>query len=161
VLWVYTNGVLRRSVLGVQSVVFANNWGWHSAFIMIAVLAVLILIGIIAPSYNLWNTRNFNQTRIPFFASLAVSKKLQTGFAAICFSFGWRIYVYAAFWRVHFLVNNIHISQIDLPMVFFLTGLSVLLYCLWLEEWLLNSVKFYKIFTAGSIISIFYHNSLY
>lgn len=131
----------------------ANNWGWHAAFIMIAVLALLILIAIITqlqpvtkhlelqsdknPFLHLWHTLN--------------NKNYQIGFAAIAFLSvgGFMLQPFGS----AFLVNNIHISQLQLPLVFFFTGLSVLI-IMPLVGRLSDKVNKFKLFAVGSLISV-------
>ncbi|MCD0465008.1 MFS transporter [Flavobacterium sp. ENC] len=131
----------------------ANNWGWHAAFIMIAVLGILILIAIITqlqpvtkhlelqsdknPFLHLWHTLN--------------NKNYQIGFAAIAFLSvgGFMLQPFGS----AFLVNNIHISQLQLPMVFFFTGLSVL-FIMPLVGKLSDKVNKFKLFAVGSLISV-------
>lgn len=131
----------------------ANNWGWHAAFIMIAVLGILILIAIITqlqpvtkhlelqsdknPFLHLWHTLN--------------NKNYQIGFAAIAFLSvgGFMLQPFGS----AFLVNNIHISQLQLPLVFFFTGLSVLI-IMPLVGRLSDKVNKFKLFAVGSLISV-------
>ncbi|MRX39056.1 MFS transporter [Flavobacterium sp. LC2016-23] len=131
----------------------ANNWGWHAAFIMIAVLGILILIAIITqlqpvtkhlelqsdknPFQHLWHTLN--------------NKNYQIGFAAIAFLSvgGFMLQPFGS----AFLVNNIHISQLQLPMVFFFTGLSVL-FIMPLVGKLSDKVNKFRLFAVGSLISV-------
>ncbi|WP_316633506.1 MFS transporter [uncultured Flavobacterium sp.] len=141
-------------ILGIPvGLYFANNWGWHSAFIMIAVLGVLILIGIItqmkpitkhlevqldkSPLLHLWHTLS--------------NKQYQIGFAAVAFLSvgGFMLQPFGS----AFLVNNINISQLELPMVFFFTGLSVL-FIMPLIGKLSDKISKFKLFAVGSILSI-------
>ncbi|TCN59911.1 MFS transporter [Flavobacterium circumlabens] len=141
-------------ILGIpMGLYFANNWGWHSAFIMIAVLAILILIAVItqiepitkhlelqsdkSPFLHLWHTLN--------------NKNYQIGFAAIAFLSvgGFMLQPFGS----AFLVNNIHISHLQLPMVFFFTGLSVL-FIMPLVGKLSDKVNKFKLFAVGSLISV-------
>lgn len=132
---------------------FANNWGWHSAFLMIAALGVLILLAIIfkmnpvnkhlelqsekSPLLHLWHTLQ--------------NKHYQVGFAAIAFLSvgGFMLQPFGS----AFLVNNIHISHEQLPMVFFFTGLSVLVIMPFIGK-LSDRVSKFRLFAIGSLISI-------
>ena len=131
----------------------ANHWGWHSAFLMIAALGVLILLGVIIKLQpvnkhlalqadknaflHLWHTLN--------------NKKYQIGFTAIAFLSvgGFMLQPFGS----AFLINNIGIPQADLPTVYFFTGLSVL-FIMPLVGKLSDKVSKVRLFAAGSFISI-------
>lgn len=141
-------------ILGIPiGIYFANRWGWHSAFLMIVLLAAVILIAIIFkmqpvnkhlekqsdknPVLHLWHTLS--------------NKNYQTGFAAIAILSvgGFMLQPFGS----SYLVNNIHISQHQLPMVFFFTGISVLIIMPIVGK-LSDRVNKFALFTVGSIISI-------
>jgi len=131
----------------------ANHWGWHSAFLMIAAIGVLILLGVIIKLQpvnkhlalqadknaflHLWHTLN--------------NKKYQIGFTAIAFLSvgGFMLQPFGS----AFLINNIGIPQADLPTVYFFTGLSVL-FIMPLVGKLSDKVSKVRLFAAGSFISI-------
>ena len=131
----------------------ANHWGWHSAFLMIAAIGVLILLGVIIKLQpvnkhlalqadknaflHLWHTLN--------------NKKYQIGFTAIAFLSvgGFMLQPLGS----AFLINNIGIPQADLPTVYFFTGLSVL-FIMPLVGKLSDKVSKVRLFAAGSFISI-------
>lgn len=114
-------------VLGIPiSLWFANNWGWQSPFIMIVVLATIIaLIGLVFikpvtahlalqkdnPLLHMWNTIKNKDYRIAFVATAFLSLG---GYLMMP-------------WGSAFSVNNLHISQTDLPLLFMITGTSTLL----------------------------------
>lgn len=131
----------------------ANNWGWHSAFIMIAVLGVLILIAIITQMQPVTKHLELQSDKNPFLHLWHTlnNKNYQIGFAAIAFLSvgGFMLQPFGS----AFLVNNIHISQLQLPMVFFFTGLSVLI-IMPLVGKLSDKVNKFKLFAAGSLISV-------
>ena len=141
-------------ILGIPiGIYFANLWGWHSAFLMIVLLAAAILVAIIFkmqpvnkhlekqsdknPVLHLWHTLS--------------NKNYQTGFAAIAILSvgGFMLQPFGT----SYLVNNIHISQHELPMVFFFTGISVLIIMPIVGK-LSDRVNKFALFTVGSIISI-------
>lgn len=141
-------------ILGIpMGLYFANNWGWHSAFIMIAVLGVLILIGIITQMEPITKHLEVQSDKSPFahlWHTLS-NKQYQIGFMSIAFLSvgGFMLQPFGS----AFLVNNIHISQLELPMVFFFTGLSVL-FIMPLVGKLSDKVSKFKLFAAGSILSV-------
>lgn len=141
-------------ILGIPvGLYFANNWGWHSAFIMIAVLGVLILIAIITQMQPITKHLEVQTDKSPFLHlwHTLSNKRYQVGFASIAFLSvgGFMLQPFGS----AFLVNNIHISQLELPMVFFFTGLSVL-FIMPLVGKLSDKVSKFKLFAAGSILSI-------
>jgi len=141
-------------ILGIPvGLYFANNWGWHSAFIMIAVLGVLILIAIITQMQPIVKHLEVQSDKSPFLHlwHTLSNKQYQIGFASIAFLSvgGFMLQPFGS----AFLVNNIKISQLELPMVFFFTGLSVL-FIMPLVGKLSDKISKFKLFAAGSILSI-------
>jgi predicted MFS family arabinose efflux permease len=141
-------------ILGIPlGLYFANNWGWHSAFIMIAILAVLILIAVITQLSPITKHLKLQSDKSPFLHlwHTLSNKQYQVGFAAIAFLSvgGFMLQPFGS----AFLVNNIHISQLELPMVFFFTGLSVLFIMPMIGK-LSDKVSKFKLFAAGSVLSI-------
>jgi len=141
-------------ILGIPvGLYFANNWGWHSAFIMIAVLGVLILIAIITQMQPIVKHLEVQADKSPFLHlwHTLSNKQYQIGFASIAFLSvgGFMLQPFGS----AFLVNNIKISQLELPMVFFFTGLSVL-FIMPLVGKLSDKISKFKLFAAGSILSI-------
>jgi len=141
-------------ILGIPvGLYFANNWGWHSAFIMIAVLGVLILIAIITQMQPIIKHLEVQSDKSPFLHlwHTLSNKQYQIGFASIAFLSvgGFMLQPFGS----AFLVNNIKISQLELPMVFFFTGLSVL-FIMPLVGKLSDRISKFKLFAAGSILSI-------
>jgi len=141
-------------ILGVPLGLYcANHWGWHSSFLMIAVLGVLILLAIITQMPAITKHLELQSDKSPFLHlwHTLSNKNYQIGFAAIALlSVGG--FMMQPFGSV-FLVNNIHISQEDLPMVFFLTGLSVL-FIMPIVGKLSDKVNKFKLFAAGSVLSV-------
>jgi len=141
-------------ILGIPvGLYFANNWGWHSAFIMIAVLGVLILIAIITQMQPIVKHLEVQSDKSPFLHlwHTLSNKQYQIGFASIAFLSvgGFMLQPFGS----AFLVNNIKISHLELPMVFFFTGLSVL-FIMPLVGKLSDKISKFKLFAAGSILSI-------
>ncbi|MGE6356742.1 MFS transporter [Flavobacterium sp. NPDC079362] len=141
-------------ILGIPvGLYFANHWGWHSAFIMIAVFGVFILLAIITQMQPITKHLEVQSDKNPFLHlwHTLSNKQYQVGFASIAFLSvgGFMLQPFGS----AFLVNNIHISQLELPMVFFFTGLSVL-FIMPLVGKLSDKVSKFKLFTAGSVISI-------
>jgi len=141
-------------ILGIPvGLYFANHWGWHSSFIMIAVLGVLILVAIITQLQPVTKHLDLQSDKNAFLHlwDTLSNKNYQIGFMAIAFLSvgGFMLQPFGT----AFLVNNIHISHLELPMVFFFTGLSVL-FIMPIIGKLSDKVSKFKLFTAGSFISI-------
>jgi len=141
-------------ILGIPvGLYFANNWGWHSSFIMIAILGVFILIAIITqmqPVNKHLELQSDKNAFLHLWDTLS-NKNYQIGFMAIAFLSvgGFMLQPFGT----AFLVNNIHISHLELPMVFFFTGLSVL-FIMPIIGKLSDKVSKFKLFTGGSLLSI-------
>jgi predicted MFS family arabinose efflux permease len=141
-------------ILGIPlGLYFANHWGWHSSFLMIAGLGVLILVTIVIMMKPVTEHLKLQSDKNPFLHlwHTLSNKNYQVGFAAIAFLSigGFMLQPFGS----SFLVNNIKISQLDLPMVFFYTGLSVL-FIMPIIGKLSDKVSKFWLFTAGSILSI-------
>ncbi|MXN89938.1 MFS transporter [Flavobacterium sp. Sd200] len=141
-------------ILGIPlGLYFANLWGWHSAFLMIAALGVLILIAILIKLQPVNEHLKLQQDKNPFLHlwHTLSNKQYQVGFTAIAFLSvgGFMLQPFGS----AFLINNIHISQLDLPKVYFFTGLSVL-FIMPLVGKLSDRVSKFRLFTAGSFIAI-------
>jgi len=149
-------------ILGIPlGLYFANKWGWHSAFLMIAAVGVVILIAIITNMQAVNEHLKLQNDKNPFLHlwHTLSNKKYQVGFAAIAFLSvgGFMLQPFGS----AFLINNIHIAQLQLPTVYFFTGLSVL-FIMPLVGKLSDRVSKFRLFAAGSVISmvmiIFYTN---
>lgn len=141
-------------ILGIPvGLYFANNWGWHSAFLMIAVLGIIILVTIVIIMKPVVKHLELQSDKSPFLHlwHTLSNKNYQVGFAAIAFLSvgGFMLQPFGS----AFLVNNIHISQLQLPMVFFFTGLSVL-FIMPIIGKLSDKISKFWLFTGGSLLSI-------
>lgn len=141
-------------ILGIPvGLYFANHWGWHSSFLMIAGLGVLIVISIILKMQPIDKHLALQSDKNAFLHlwHTLTNKRYQVGFAAIAFLSvgGFMLQPFGS----AFLINNIKISQEQLPMVFFFTGLSVF-FIMPLIGKLSDKVSKFRLFTLGSIISI-------
>ncbi|MBF7091567.1 MFS transporter [Flavobacterium sp. ALJ2] len=141
-------------ILGIPlGLYFANHWGWHSSFLMIAGLGILILITIVIKMKPVVKHLELQSDKSPFLHlwHTLSNKDYQVGFVAIAFLSigGFMLQPFGS----AFLVNNIKINQLDLPMVFFYTGLSVL-FIMPLIGKLSDKVSKFWLFTAGSLLSI-------
>lgn len=141
-------------ILGIPlGIYFANHWGWHSSFLMIAGLGILILVTIVIKMKPVVKHLELQSDKSPFLHlwHTLSNKDYQVGFMAIAFLSigGFMLQPFGS----AFLVNNIKISQLDLPMVFFYTGLSVL-FIMPIIGKLSDKVNKFWLFTAGSLLTI-------
>ncbi|RDI12027.1 MFS transporter [Flavobacterium sp. AG291] len=131
----------------------ADKWGWHSSFLLIAVLGMLVLIGIIIKMHPVYKHLGLQEDKNAFqhLWHTVSNKKYQVGFAAIALLSvgGFMLQPFGS----AFLVNNIGIAQEDLKMVYFFTGLSVL-FIMPLVGKLSDKVSKVRLFAAGSFIAI-------
>ncbi|MGE8292359.1 MAG: MFS transporter [Sphingobacterium sp.] len=115
-------------VLGIPiGLYIANNWGWHSSFLWIAVMALIIVI-IIAIKLipitahiglqkhqsalkHLWSTFSQKEYRIGFLATALLSIG---GYMMMPFGSA-------------FAVNNLHVSHEQLPLLFMISGVASLI----------------------------------
>ncbi|GEP51372.1 MFS transporter [Flavobacterium noncentrifugens] len=141
-------------ILGIPiGIYFANLWGWHSAFLMIVLLASVILIAVIFKMQPVNKHLEIQSDKSPFLHlwHTLSNKNYQIGFTAIAFLSvgGFMLQPFGS----AYLVNNIHISHAQLPMVFFFTGVSVLIIMPLIGK-LSDRINKFKLFTIGSVISI-------
>lgn len=141
-------------ILGIPiGIYFANLWGWHSAFLLVVILALGILAAILirmqpvdkhlahqadkSPLVHLWHTLKNRDYRIGFstVALLSVGGFMLQPFGSA------------------YLINNIGILQEELPLVFFSTGIAVL-FIMPIVGKLSDKINKMALFTAGSLISI-------
>ncbi|MDR3713192.1 MAG: MFS transporter [Puia sp.] len=147
-------GFAASQVLGIPiGLSLANAWGWHSAFAMIVILALLIGLTVLFkmkpidkhlalqsdknPLLHLWHTLS-NTT-------------YQTGFLAIAFMSvgGFMLMPFGS----AFLINNIHITQQQLTPVYMLTGIASI-FIMPLIGKLSDKIDKFVLFTAGSSLAI-------
>ncbi len=144
-------GFAVSQILGVPAGIFiTNKLGWNSTFIAIVLLATLIFVTIVfilkpindhlhnqrdkSPFLHLWHTIN--------------NKQYQTGFMAVTFLTigGFMVMPFSAI----FLINNVHVTNEQLPFVFLSTGLSSLILMPIIGK-LSDKYDRYRIFVFGSV----------
>lgn len=141
-------------ILGIPiGLYFANLWGWHSSFLMIVVLAIVILSAVILkmkPVNKHLKLQSDKNAFLHLWHTLS-NKDYQIGFSAVAILSvgGFMLQPFGS----AFLVNNIKITQEQLPMIFFFTGIAVL-FIMPLIGKLSDKISKFKLFAAGSILSI-------
>jgi len=141
-------------ILGIPvGLYLANLWGWHSTFLMIVGLAVLIALTIIfklkpidkhlamqsdkSAFLHLWHAVSNKSYQIGFLATAFLSVG---GFMLMPFSSA-------------YLINNINITQAQLPMIFMFTGLGTIIVMPLIGK-LSDRVDKFKLFAAGSVLAV-------
>lgn len=141
-------------ILGIPiGLVLANQWGWHSTFYMVVVLSVIV--GTAAaiklkpltehlklqsdkhPIQHLWHTIKKKNYRTGFMATGVLSLG---GFMIMPFT-------------TAFIVNNVHISQTELPVIFFCTGLASMIIMPVIGK-ISDKIDKFKLFTIGSLVAM-------
>ena len=144
-------GFAVSQILGVPAGIFiTNKLGWNSTFMSIVLLAMLIFAAILFvfkpinehlhnqrdknPFLHLWHTVN--------------NRQYQTGFMAVTFLTigGFMVMPFSAI----FLINNVHVTNEQLPFVFLCTGLSSLILMPIIGK-LSDKFDRYRIFVFGSV----------
>ena len=137
-------------VLGIPiGLYIGNSWGWQSAFLMIAILAVFIAVMIAmklkpitehiglqkkqSAVQHLWGTFNRKEYRIGFLATalLSVGGFMMMPFGSV------------------FAINNLHITHEELPQMFMISGIASLV-IMPAVGWLSDRFDKFKIFAIAT-----------
>jgi len=141
-------------VLGIPiGLAICNVWGWHATFLMIVILAIAIGVTVLlkmkpidkhlalqsdkSPLLHLWHTLSDKTYRVAFIATSFLSIG---GFMLMPFSSA-------------FLINNIKMTQAQLPLIFMFTGVSSIIIMPLVGKLSDKMDKFY-LFTIGAILSV-------
>ncbi|WP_336518531.1 MFS transporter [Pollutibacter soli] len=121
-------GVSASQVLGIPiGLHLANLWGWQSAFIMIAILAIIICIIIILklqPVTAHLKMQHDHSVLTHFYRTIS-KRNYRIGFAATAFlSIGG--FMMMPFGSA-FAVNNLHVTATQLPLLFMVAGVASLI----------------------------------
>lgn len=141
-------------VLGIPvGIYFANQWGWHSSFLMIVGLAACIWVVTwwkVEPINKHLAVQSDKNALVHLWHTLR-NVDYQTGFMATAFLSvgGFMLMPFSS----AFLINNIKISQHDLPLVFLFTGLSSII-VMPLVGRIADRVNKFLLFCVGSLIAI-------
>jgi predicted MFS family arabinose efflux permease len=138
-------------VLGIPiGLYLANFWGWHAPFLWVGIMAIIVAILIAVKLKPLTNHLAVQQDRSALRHLLhTLSKKdYRIGFSATALlSIGG--FMMMPFGSA-FAINNLHITQHQLPLLFMVAGLSTLI-IMPLVGKLSDKVDKFKIFVAASI----------
>lgn len=141
-------------ILGIPvGLYLANFWGWHAAFFMIVGLAILIGLTILIKVKPIDQHLAVQSDKNAFLHLWhAVSNRsYQTGFLATAFLSvgGFMLMPFGS----AYLINNIKITQTELPMVFMLTGVASIIMMPLIGK-LSDKVDKFMIFSAGSVLAV-------
>ncbi len=140
-------------ILGIPFGIFlSNHWGWHSAFIMIVILAAIIYVAIfikLNPVNEHLKIKSEKNAFLHLWHTVS-NKQYQTGFLATAFLAigGFMLMPFSS----AFLINNVHITQAQLPLVFMFTGISSIIVMPLIGK-LSDKVDKFKLFAFGSVLA--------
>ncbi len=151
VMGIVQMGFAASQVLGIPvGLYFANLWGWHAPFMMIVVLAILIIVVLIAKLKPVDEHLKIKSDRnvLSHFRHVLLLKNYRIAFLSTALlSIGG--YMMMPFGSA-FAVNNLGVSQAQLPIIFMFTGVSSLI-VMPLVGKLSDKYNKFKIFVFGSI----------
>jgi predicted MFS family arabinose efflux permease len=141
-------------ILGIPiGLYLANNWGWHSTFLMIVGLASLITIVILLKVKPIDKHLALQSDKNAFLHLWhAISNpSYQTGFLATAFLSvgGFMLMPFSS----SYLINNIKITAHQLPMIFMFTGMSSIIIMPLIGK-LSDKIDKFVLFTGGCIIAV-------
>lgn len=140
-------------ILGVPiGLVVANVWGWNATFFMVVGLASLIGVFVVIklqPLTGHLNTENKKHAMVHLWHTIR-KKDYRIGFMATALLSlgGFLIMPFTS----AFIVNNVHISQQQLPIIFLFTGISSMIIMPIIGK-LSDRIDKLKLFTLGTIIA--------
>ncbi len=141
-------------ILGIPAGIFmANHFGWHSTFLMIVALAAIIYSVVFLKMQPVMEHLKIKSDKNPFLHLWhTINKKdYQTGFLATAFLAigGFMLMPFSS----AFLINNVQISQHQLPLVFMFGGFSSIIIMPLIGR-LSDKIDKFKLFAAGSLMAI-------
>jgi predicted MFS family arabinose efflux permease len=138
-------------VLGIPiGLYLANLWGWHAPFLWVGVMAIVIAILIAVKLKPLTKHLAIQQDRsaLKHLLHTLAKRDYRIGFSATALlSIGG--YMMMPFGSA-FAINNLHITQHQLPLLFMVAGLSTLIIMPMVGK-LSDKVDKFKIFLAASV----------
>ncbi len=147
-------GFAASQVLGIPiGLYFANHWGWHSSFLMIVALAMVIGLVILfkmKPVAEHLQLRSEKSALLHFWHTLS-NRSYRIGFTATALLSigGFMLMPFGS----AYLINNIRISQEQLPLIFLFTGIASIV-IMPLVGRLSDRVSKFGLFVAGSVLAI-------
>jgi len=147
-------GFSASQILGIPiGLYIANAWGWHAPFLWVAMMAVIIalLIGFKLKPLTKHLAIQKNQSAMNHLLQTVSKKDYRIGFTATALLSigGFMMMPFGA----AFAINNLHITQKQLPIIFIVSGLSTLIIMPLIGK-LSDRIDKYKIFVAASAAMI-------
>ncbi len=140
-------------ILGIPiGLLIAAKWNWHATFFMVVALAVLIGLAVVFRLRPVNEHLKLQTQKSPFkhLAHTLEKRNYLIGFCATALlSLGG--FMLMPF-TTAFIVNNVHISQNDLPLIFFCTGISSIVIMPIIGR-LSDRIDRVKLFTIGSVLA--------
>lgn len=138
-------------ILGIPvGLYFANAWGWHAPFLWVAGMAGIIALIIALKLEPITQHLSVKMDKSPFQHLLhtITKKEYRVGFAATSLLSvgGFMMMPFGS----AFAINNLQITENQLPMLFMIAGIATLVVMPLIGKWSDRIDKF-KIFTVGSI----------
>lgn len=141
-------------ILGIPiGLYLANAWGWHAPFIWVAAMAGIIALIIAVKLKPITKHLEVQSDKSAFkhLIHTIAKKDYRIGFTATALlSIGG--FMMMPFGSA-FAINNLHITENELPMVFMISGIAILLIMPLIGK-LSDRVDKYKIFVFGSVWTI-------
>ena len=141
-------------ILGIPvGLVIANKWGWNSTFMVIALVSIItgLVIKLKMNPINKHIGKKNNINPLNHLWRILTNKKYSSGFALITLVSlgGAMIMPFSA----SFLINNIHISQIELPIFYLVSGFASIFIMIYVGK--LSDIYPQKnVFFVGAVLTI-------
>lgn len=141
-------------ILGIPiGLYLANAWGWHAPFLWVGGMAGIVAFIISVKLKPITKHLTVQQDKSPFehLKHTIAKKEYRIGFTATALLSvgGFMMMPFGS----AFAINNLHITQDQLPMIFMIAGLSTLLVMPLIGK-LSDSIDKYKIFVFASLWTI-------
>lgn len=141
-------------ILGIPAGLYlANHLGWESSFFMIVILGLIVGVAVVFKMKPIREHLLIQEKKNAFSHLIKTlsNKKYQTGLLAIAFLSigGFMLMPFSS----AFLINNINITEAELPLVFLFTGLSTIIVMPIIGKLSDKFDKFY-VFAVGSVLTI-------
>lgn len=140
-------------ILGIPiGLLIANQWGWNATFFLVAGFSLLVFAAIIFKMKPIRDHLLLQQERNPLQHLLQTIRKkdYRTGFmaTAVMSMGGFMLMPFTS----AFLVNNVHILQEELPLIFLFTGISTIIIMPVIGR-ISDKIDKYYVFAAGSVLA--------
>jgi predicted MFS family arabinose efflux permease len=137
-------------VLGIPiGLYLANIWGWHAPFLWVAAMAIVIALLIVLRMHPLTKHLAIKQDKsaLKHLLHTLAKKDYRTGFTATALMSigGFMMMPFGS----AFAINNLHVTQQQLPLLFMIAGISTLIFMPLIGR-LSDKIDKFRIFTIAS-----------